>query len=614
LLNLIVTRTDGIPLFIEELVDMLQHKKLVRHLNGITDFVSADKINEVPGSLRDSLQQKLDTLLYAKETVQLAATIGREFDYELLACATNHNQSQLQNDLNELVGAELVFLQRKVAGDSYIFKHALVRDAAYEGMLNPQLQQNHRQIANALVNNFPEQVKDSPLMVAQHFAGGQQYAQATKLGIEAVQKLANSSANEEAVSVSDAVMGWTAKIQDNYQCLETQLLASEAVLPAQLSLTGYGSEQVYQIGLCIQNNREQMAAINTESHTETRNEELDFKVDWILFLAAHYKPRRAESISRGEALLARCQKNNNRQQVMTVMFHLAQAYSIAGQLTKANPLYEQAYAMYDPKLDYDLAKEYGTDAKSQNLSLSAIDDLSMGQIDTAYAKLDEALQHAEEIGHQVSIIFACIVIAMVASFVKDYDKVLAITKQYELKHGDKQSFFTCYLYLYYYCVTGDSESAKKALDEQIATGQLFAISYYATHLVDLYLRQDRIDEATQLMEQTLNRAIEHENGGSLPFLKKTMAQCYYASDKKLSDRVKQMLTDAIDDAQSQQAHYYELENRVYLWTLDQADDGSDLPFDSRQIAALLDKVSIQPDSPLYLDVSAMIEALTTTGQ
>ncbi|KAF7764215.1 serine/threonine-protein kinase PpkA [Pseudoalteromonas citrea] len=152
-LNILTSRTDGIPLFIEELVGMLKQKALVSVIEGEINFVSPDKLDQVPSSLRESLQQKLDSLVHAKETAQLAATIGREFEYDLLVAASSLSENQIQNDLNELIANDLIIQQRRVSNDSYIFKHALVRDAAYESMEAKAKTQFHSVIADYLQSN-----------------------------------------------------------------------------------------------------------------------------------------------------------------------------------------------------------------------------------------------------------------------------------------------------------------------------------------------------------------------------------------------------------------------------------------------------------------------------
>ncbi|WP_440056928.1 TOMM system kinase/cyclase fusion protein (plasmid) [Pseudoalteromonas sp. T1lg65] len=150
-LDVLVSRTDGIPLFIEELVGMLKQKELVNDSAGIIEFQSPDKLDQVPTSLRESLQQKLDGLNHAKETAQLAATIGREFEYELLVAASPLSENQIQNDLNELMVNDLIIHQRRVDNDSYIFKHALVRDAAYESMDTEKVSDYASRIYNYLI-------------------------------------------------------------------------------------------------------------------------------------------------------------------------------------------------------------------------------------------------------------------------------------------------------------------------------------------------------------------------------------------------------------------------------------------------------------------------------
>ena len=182
--------------------------------------------------------------------------------------------------------------------------------------------------------------------------------------------MVSSSANAEAVTVTDKVTQWNKQIADNAENLQATLLLNEAVLPAQLSLTGYGSVQVYDVGMTIKNSRAQMQqldAINAKhfSREASRSDELDFKVDWIMYLAAHYKPDRKLARKLGEELLARCRDNQNRQQAMTVLVHLAQNWMTLGDMPQAKRCFDEAYSMFDEKLDYHLADEYGTDAKSQ---------------------------------------------------------------------------------------------------------------------------------------------------------------------------------------------------------------------------------------------------------
>jgi TOMM system kinase/cyclase fusion protein len=163
--DLIIERTDGIPLFIEELVSSLKVQKLIHKVNGTLDFVDSDKQSQVPATLRESLQQRVDGLTFAKDTAQLAATIGRTFEYELLVAASKKDEAQIQSDLEELIKAELVFQQRKIDGDSYIFKHALVRDVIYEIAGTSLRRELHYTVAVNLESSKKYQLQQ----VAQHY-------------------------------------------------------------------------------------------------------------------------------------------------------------------------------------------------------------------------------------------------------------------------------------------------------------------------------------------------------------------------------------------------------------------------------------------------------------
>ena len=169
LLDNLIDKTDGIPLFIEETINMLQQNKLVHKVNGLIDIKDRNQINQLPNNLRDTLQQKLDSLLTAKETAQIAAIIGRSFDQMLLAQACNYSSAQLQLNLTELLEKQLIIKQRRVDGDNYIFRHALIRDAAYDSIPTKIKQQHHFQLAKLLEqNNAPAS------QLAYHFAGAKQ--------------------------------------------------------------------------------------------------------------------------------------------------------------------------------------------------------------------------------------------------------------------------------------------------------------------------------------------------------------------------------------------------------------------------------------------------------
>ena len=157
LLGEIAARTDGVPLFIEELTKAVLEAE-----------TAGPGRAAVPASLHASLMARLDRVPEVKEVAQVAACIGREFGYSLLAALSPLPVAELHVALDKLAAAELVFSRGTPPEASYTFKHALVRDAAHESLLKVQRQQLHGRIARLLEERFPETVAAEPELLAQH--------------------------------------------------------------------------------------------------------------------------------------------------------------------------------------------------------------------------------------------------------------------------------------------------------------------------------------------------------------------------------------------------------------------------------------------------------------
>jgi predicted ATPase len=167
----IVEMTDGIPLFVEELTKMVLESDILKEEADSYKLTGAVSSLEISTTLQDSLIARLDRLSEVKEVAQLGATLGREFSFELISAVSALDENTLKNYLNKLVSAGLLF-QRGVAPEaSFQFKHALVRDAAYESLLKKKRKQYHRQIAGVLLDEFPQVTETQPELVALHCSG-----------------------------------------------------------------------------------------------------------------------------------------------------------------------------------------------------------------------------------------------------------------------------------------------------------------------------------------------------------------------------------------------------------------------------------------------------------
>jgi predicted ATPase/class 3 adenylate cyclase len=196
----IVAKTDGNPLFVEELTKaVLEAGILVEDAEGYRLDGPLPPL-AIPETLQDSLMARLDRLAPVREIAQIGAAIGREFSYSLMRALVGRDESALKHALAQLEQAELVFRRGEPPEAVYSFKHALVRDAAYESLLKSRRHQLHGQIARTLEERFPEVVASEPEIVAHHFTEAGLFEPASNYWLRAGQQAARRSANAEALN------------------------------------------------------------------------------------------------------------------------------------------------------------------------------------------------------------------------------------------------------------------------------------------------------------------------------------------------------------------------------------------------------------------------------
>jgi predicted ATPase len=196
----IVAKTDGVPLYVEELTKMLLASPLLREEADQYVLTGPLRTVAIPETLQDALMARLDQLQTAKEVAQLGAVLGREFAYELLASIAPQDENALQEGLAQLVQAELLYQRGRPPRARYLFKHALIQDAAYASLLKRTRQQVHQQIAEVLEARFPALVETQPELVAQHYTAAGCAEPAVHYWQRAGQHASDRSAHLEAVS------------------------------------------------------------------------------------------------------------------------------------------------------------------------------------------------------------------------------------------------------------------------------------------------------------------------------------------------------------------------------------------------------------------------------
>ena len=196
----ILARTDGVPLFIEELTKTVLESELLQEQDGHYVLERPLPSFAIPTTLRASLMARLDRLAPVREVAQIGAVAGREFHYELLNAVAGLPRERLEEALGQLVRSELIFRRGEIPHAVYAFKHALVRDAAYASLLKSRRGHLHAAIANALEQQFPEILQTQPETLAHHLTEAGQTEKAIGYWLQAGKNAALRSANLEAIA------------------------------------------------------------------------------------------------------------------------------------------------------------------------------------------------------------------------------------------------------------------------------------------------------------------------------------------------------------------------------------------------------------------------------
>src|SRR5262249_20738415 len=199
-LQQIIAKTDGVPLFVEEITKSLLESDKLQAVNEHYELIGSLSTFAIPATLQDSLMARLDRLVTAKAVAQYAAVIGRQFSYELLQVVSQVDKAMLQHELGRLVEAEIVYQRGVPPQATYTFKHALIQDAAYESLLRSTRQHYHQQIARVLDERFPETTQTQPELLAHHYTEAGLAEKAVPYWHQAGQNAIQRSAHVEAIS------------------------------------------------------------------------------------------------------------------------------------------------------------------------------------------------------------------------------------------------------------------------------------------------------------------------------------------------------------------------------------------------------------------------------
>jgi class 3 adenylate cyclase/predicted ATPase len=398
----IIERSDGIPLFVEEMTKaVLEAGGEIAAGRAVAAVPS--RALAVPASLHASLMARLDRLGGpAKELAQIAAAIGREFSHPLLASVVRQPQAELESALDRLVVAGLLFRRDEPPHATYLFKHALVQDAAYGTLLREPRRTLHARIAETIESEFADIAENRPELLARHWTEAGVIEKAAFLWGKAGQRSLARSALVEAAEQLRRALDQIATLPSTPVLRGEQIKLQIALVNALMHVKGYAAP-------------EPKAAVEQARQFIERAEALgEPPEDPLLLFSALYGVWAASYVAfNGDVtrelasqFVALAEKQNQIVPLMIGHRLMASSLMLTGDISEGREHYNQAFAFYDPAKHWSLATRFGQDVGVSIFVYRALAQWMLGYPDTALADANHALEDARAGGQAGTLMYA----------------------------------------------------------------------------------------------------------------------------------------------------------------------------------------------------------------
>jgi predicted ATPase len=408
LLEQILAKTDGVPLFVEELTKSILESGELTLAGDRYDYTGSARSVAIPATLRDSLMARLDRYVPVKEIAQIGAAIGREFSYELITAVASLPQVQLDHALTQLTGSGLAFRRGTPPEATYTFKHALVQDAAYDSLLKSRRQTLHGEIAKVLEERFPQTRDTEPEVLAHHLTEAGVIEAAIPLWLEAGKRAARASANAEAYANLNAGLALLASLPEGADRDARELDLQMALIDPIMSVKGYSAPEIKAaseraIALCRQTG--DTSRLFPALYAQWRYQIVRANLGRAKGLAADY-------LALASSQQAPLPRLVGHRMMGTSLLH-------GGSLTIGMDHLDQAWALYDPARDAESAFTYGGDVGVTARMHQAFAACLSGYPDRAEQLAQQAVARARDLEHASTLALALYTTTLGAFVLRD---------------------------------------------------------------------------------------------------------------------------------------------------------------------------------------------------
>lgn len=416
-------RCEGVPLFAEEITRSVMESGAIEEHEFSWELTGPLPTTLIPASIDASLMARIDRLGDARATAQLAATIGREFSYELLRAVSGRTERELGEDLQRMIDAGLAWQGSKSNADTFVFKHVLVQVAAYESLLRSERQRHHEAIARALRSNFPIDVEDEPEVVARHLSGAGHHAEASDYWLAAGQNALKRMAIPEAYGHFVRGLDGLKELLKQRPESSQEILAKElelqiAIAPTMMTVHGWASPTVAEAcerarALCRQLDRTDKL----------------YRPIWGLWTNLFVGGQLDRALVTAKEALEMAINSGVPMLEVTARHAVAYTHYYRGEWLEATPHAEAGLALYSAEQERALTAEFQL---SSTVNLVAVHGSSlwmMGHQDQAVQQLERMIEIAREVNHPSALSNALGVACYMLTFHHDFPRMLRCAEE-----------------------------------------------------------------------------------------------------------------------------------------------------------------------------------------
>ncbi len=384
----LLAKTDGVPLFVEEMTRMVMESGLVKERDTAYELVDTLQPLTVPSTLHDSLVARLDQLGAGKRLAQLAATIGREFSYDLIRAVADIDETALQQALAQLVDIEILYQRGLLPHATFLFKHALIQEAAYQSLLRAVRRQYHHQIAHVLEEQFPDIRESQPQHLAYHYTEAGLHRAAIDYWQHAARQAVERTAFLDTESYVQQGLLAVARLTDALERDRCEL-PLQTLLANALRFTKHGTPEMMHALQRAQELCEQVGDI-PQLFTVIRSL-------WLSYIA---EGQLATTCELGERLIELAQQQQDPALIMEAHRDMGSSLFFLGEQTAASRHFEQSRQQHKKQSSPLLTYLHGHGAEDAILlSYQAWNQWLRGYPDRSQASINEALRLAQQLDH-----------------------------------------------------------------------------------------------------------------------------------------------------------------------------------------------------------------------